>query len=135
MFLVLWIYMVFRICINYLMYVIEAGRPDNTYIFNNDIDQKLMVKENKALFFLFILCWLPYLVIFYPGSVPYDGYLQLNMFYGIDPATNHHPWFSTLVMGSLHWIGGHVSDNFGVLWLSWRNLSFVHLYFHVSAKK
>ena len=36
------------------------------------------------------------------------------MFYGIDPATNHHPWFSTLVMGSLHWIGGHVSDNFGV---------------------
>lgn len=104
----------FRICINYLMDVIEAGRPDNTYIFNNGIDQKLMGKENKALFFLFILCWLPYLVIFYPGSVPYDGYLQLNMFYGIDPATNHHPWFSTLVMGSLHRIGGHVSDNFGV---------------------
>ncbi len=104
----------FSYCINYLMYIIEKNASNDINKFNTKIEQKFIQKNDKTLFFLFIICWLPYLIICYPGSVPYDGYRQLNMFYGINQATNHHPWFSTLVMGSLHWIGKHVSDNFGV---------------------
>lgn len=60
------------------------------------------------------LCWIPYLYVFFPGSVPYDGYYQLNMFYGINTASNHHPWVSTLIIGLITMIGRRISDNFGV---------------------
>lgn len=73
---------------------------------------------NKKKFFLvygvIFACWIPYLIVFYPGSVPYDGYYQLNMFYGISPASNHHPWLSTLVIGLITMLGRNFNDNFGV---------------------
>ena len=50
-------------------------------------------------FALVLLFWLPYLVICYPGSVSTDGIYQLGQAVGATQATNHHPWFSTLLMG------------------------------------
>ena len=46
--------------------------------------------------------------------MPYDGYRQLNMYYGIEAISNHHPWITTLVIGTLFRIGRTISDNFGV---------------------
>lgn len=66
------------------------------------------------IYLIIFLCWIPYLLVFYPGSVPYDGYYQLNMFYGYNPASNHHPWLSTLVIGGITAAGRIISDNFGV---------------------
>ena len=72
-------------------------------------------RHNFFLIFTIIFCcWLPYLFVFYPGSVPYDGYYQLNMFYGINVPSSHHPWFSTLCIGFLTMIGRNINDNFGI---------------------
>ncbi len=55
-----------------------------------------------ALFFaLIFLGWLGYLIACYPGSVTGDGFNQLGQFEGAIPASNSHPWFSTLVMGAI----------------------------------
>ena len=44
----------------------------------------------------------------------YDGYRQLNMAFGIEQISNHHPWLLTECFSLLMRIGRCVSDNFGV---------------------
>lgn len=58
--------------------------------------------------------WLPYLIFHLPGSVPYDGYRQINMFFGAEPLSNHHPWLLTLFFGFLFKTGRIISDNWSV---------------------
>lgn len=73
--------------------------------------------ENHYFVFAFIVicvCWLPWLIAFLPGSVPHDGYTQINMAFGIAPLSDNHPWLVTVVMGWLMRIGRIVNDNFGV---------------------
>ena len=60
------------------------------------------------------VCWLPYVIFNLPGSVPHDGYYQINMAFGINEITNHHPWVLTEFYGLLMAIGRKISDNFGV---------------------
>lgn len=45
------------------------------------------------------VCWLPSLIAFFPGSVPHDGLIQLNMYFGEEPFTNYHPVLVTALMG------------------------------------
>ena len=52
----------------------------------------------KTGIFIFI-CWLPYLIAFYPGTTTYDAGTMLNQYFGYEPLTNHHPYFQTLLMG------------------------------------
>ena len=75
---------------------------------------ELGVRQTLLIFLVIWLCWLPYLVVCYPGNVPYDGYYQLNMYYGYNSPTNHHPWLSTLIIGWVTSLGRGISDNFGV---------------------
>ena len=63
---------------------------------------------------LILALWSPYLLLCYPGSVPYDGIYQLTMALGYQPLTSAHPVFSTLILGTLFRLGASVSDNFGV---------------------
>lgn len=65
-------------------------------------------------FLIIYLCWIPYLVIFFPGSVPADGYRQLDMFFGGEKFTTRHAWVLTMFVGMLMKIGRIVSDNVGV---------------------
>ncbi|MDR1441833.1 MAG: DUF6020 family protein [Bifidobacteriaceae bacterium] len=51
------------------------------------------------------VCWIPYLVIFFPGTYAFDGFRQLNEFYGYLDRTTHHPYFATAVMGGLFSVG------------------------------
>lgn len=60
------------------------------------------------------LCHIPYLV-FYPGTIPYDGMNQLNQYFGYSDLTQHHPVFVTMFMGLIVDIGSKIhSVNFGV---------------------
>lgn len=67
-------------------------------------------KEQVRFFFLclglILLFWLPYLLLCRPGSVTYDGMYQLEQYFGLTEATNHHPWLSTLLMGWIVSLGG-----------------------------
>lgn len=52
----------------------------------------------KTGIFIFI-CWLPYLVAFYPGTTTYDAGTMLEQFFGYEKLTNHHPYFQILFLG------------------------------------
>ena len=73
--------------------------------------------ENHYFLFCFLviyLCWLPFIIIFFPGSVPADGYRQLDMFVGGETFTTRHAWVLTMFVGALMQLGRTVSDNAGV---------------------
>ena len=76
-----------------------------------------------------LICWLPYIVSFYPLIMSPDPSFQIKQFFGIpnkystyatliDPnviITNHHPVIHTLLLGSCLKIGTLIgNDNFGL---------------------
>jgi hypothetical protein len=64
---------------------------------------------------LIFICYLPYLIYFYPGNVPYDGYMQLDEFMGVRTLNDTQPVIATWIMGGIFYIGRSVlNDNFGI---------------------
>ncbi|MBQ6509990.1 MAG: hypothetical protein IJI07_11005 [Flexilinea sp.] len=64
---------------------------------------------------IILLCWLPYLIAFFPGFVPSDGLKQLNNFFGSGNFTDNHPAFSSMLMGWAMMLGRKLgSDNLGI---------------------
>ena len=47
------------------------------------------------------LFYLPAFICLYPGTLGYDGPIQIAMYYGEQPITMHHPVFHTWLMGIL----------------------------------
>ncbi len=74
--------------------------------------------SSSRLFLLYagiiLLCWAPYLLACYPGSMTYDGLYQLGQYFGAAPPTNHHPWLSTLLMGWIVALGRKANLSAGV---------------------
>ena len=68
------------------------------------------------------LCWLPYLILTYPGVIWYDTQQQLQQFFGIPNVfgdgshlSDHHPVFDTLIFSSFVKFGNLIgSGNAGV---------------------
>lgn len=56
-------------------------------------------KSGLLLWAVVALCWLPYLVIFWPGLVSLDVMVQMGMGLGVVPMTSHHPVMHTLFLG------------------------------------
>ena len=65
-------------------------------------------------FLVILVCWLPYLVAFFPGTVSFDGWRQLCMYFGYYKFSNLHPWQMTVLMGNLMKLGSLISDNMGI---------------------
>ena len=57
-----------------------------------------------APFLLFLVAWLPYFFVYFPGSLINDSVRQISHFIGI-PTMTHHPIVSSIFMGSLYSIG------------------------------
>jgi hypothetical protein len=57
-----------------------------------------------------LLCWSPYLVIFYPGTVSWDNGVMIGQFFGAEPLESWHPLFYTWLMGGMvaagRWLAG-----------------------------
>jgi hypothetical protein len=60
---------------------------------------------------IIFICWIPYIIIFYPGTLMWDGTLQLSQFLGYLPKTTHHPYAATTLMGLLYSVGKPLGDN------------------------
>lgn len=61
-----------------------------------------------------ILLWLPYLVVFYPGTMNVDSLFEINEFLGGSYHT-HYPLFHTVITGALFKAGQLLlNDNFGI---------------------
>lgn len=65
------------------------------------IDQHFLVFAIAVLLF----SWTLFGCTYFPGSIPYDGRNQLNMFFGVTSMNLHHPFFSTQFMGSIYRAG------------------------------
>ncbi len=62
-------------------------------------------------FLVIVTCWLPYLLIRFPGNVDTDCQAQIAQFYGLWPRSDQHPWFDTLVFGAFWKIGDALGSN------------------------
>jgi len=63
----------------------------------------------------FLLCWLPFLIAFYPGTVIWDMGEMFGMLQGLRPMTTWHPVFLTWLFGGCVYLGRALhSDNLGV---------------------
>ena len=67
---------------------------------------------------VFLLAWIPYLILPAPGTVSYDMTWMIRQFQGIQGYSTHHPLQATLLYGAIYsvgeWLGGG-SANAGVL--------------------
>ena len=74
--------------------------------------------EKSALikvFFLLLICWLPYWIVHLPGSAMTDPLKQFSQYVGLSNWSDHHPVFSTVVYGFIMSLGRNIAnDNFGV---------------------
>ncbi len=115
-----------------------------TKVIKNDFLKEKMA-QNKVLDFIFnkhpfictflilFICWLPYLIAFYPAILSPDPSFQIQQFFGIRTKysnyanlldesvtiTNHHPVVHTCLLGSLVYLGRLLgSDNLGLFFYS-----------------
>ncbi len=83
--------------------------------------------QNKTLRFIFnkhplaapwliiLICWLPFLIAFFPGCVSWDMFGQLKQYFGIWELTSHQPPLSTLLAGLCLQTGRSLgSENLGI---------------------
>lgn len=63
-----------------------------------------------------LLCWLPYIVVGFPGTTSVDFIQQLRQFFGATELTNHHPYLMTLFFGTIFDLGSFLggSSNAGL---------------------
>ena len=88
---------------------------------DNEKDKLSFIKKiyiKKPVLFtmlLFLICWIPYIIIFYPGTMNTDSVFQISQYLGSISWSTHHPVFLTIVYGSLMKLGRFlVNDNFGL---------------------
>lgn len=64
---------------------------------------------------LMLVAWLPYLVVYFPGTLPWDGVRSMNQFITDAPLENHHPVAMNALYAGLMTLGRLTgSDNRGV---------------------
>lgn len=69
-----------------------------------------------ACMLLLALCWLPYLLAFYPGTVCWDLGEMVAQFFGKYEVDTWHPVFTTWLIGGCVWLGRLLgSDNLGAM--------------------
>ena len=120
--LIAWLgfYLIAEICIRVLFYGMDQARERQILIRDGKKIASRMESQLSKKPFLFscmmmLICWLPYWVILFPGTISYDGYTQISQFMGYVPLSTHHPPFMTALMGSVIWIGRKLgSDNLGL---------------------
>ncbi|NLI22403.1 MAG: hypothetical protein GX418_12770 [Clostridiales bacterium] len=67
-----------------------------------------------AVMALLLLCWSPFLIVFYPGTVIWDMGEMLGQLYGLRQMSTWHPVFTTWLFGGCVWLGRQLSgDNLG----------------------
>lgn len=63
-----------------------------------------------AAFIIIILCWLPCLISYYPGTIVTDTKIQLMQTLGLFRKNQHHPFVSTYLVSSLFRLGVFLKD-------------------------
>lgn len=78
-------------------------------------EKKYNKKPVLSIFCLLLLFYIPYVIVFYPGTMNMDSLFEIEQFYGTFKWTTHHPIFPTFMYGILMKIGTKIIDNnFGI---------------------
>jgi len=106
--------------INYFLekYKEKKDKPHNRIL--------LLFDEHPIAFSIIfmIICWLPYIIAYYPGILNKDNVYQVKQFFGIDNKysyyvnlidknqiiTNHHPYLHTILLGTCIKIGMRMNN-------------------------
>lgn len=72
-----------------------ASHPVLDRLFRYDWSIRSVARYAMVIF----ACWLPYVVLLFPGVYWSDTSKQLLMHYGVEPLTDHHPFLLTYVFG------------------------------------
>lgn len=78
----------------------------------------ISIRASLGVFLVILACWVPYLVVSFPGLINFDYFNQLNQFVGSRPLSNHHPVFMTFVLGALYEVGHLFGGASGGLFLT-----------------
>ena len=117
-----------------MLYDYVNNHWQNEEISKNKICNFLFVKHPFISTFIILpICWLPYIIAFYPGILSPDPSNQIKQFFNLDtqyreyvvmidenvPITNHHPVLHTVILGGLVYIGKLLgSANVGIFMYS-----------------
>ena len=61
-------------------------------------------------FLIILIGWLPWVISYYPASIEWDVYYPIMQWLGYEKATNHHPWFYAMIVGSFWQWGNNLGD-------------------------
>ena len=73
--------------------------------------------KHTILFFmiLFIICYLPYIIVFYPGTMNVDVLVEIQEYWGLSKWDTQHPIFPTIMYGNFMTLGRTLlNENFGL---------------------
>ena len=127
-------YIVFISCVNYLFDIlIPRLQQQKIKESTNKVYNFIFVKHSFIMPLIIILiCWLPYIIAYYPGILTNDSANQIKQYFGYEveknsatysnvlidenvKITNHHPVLNTLILGSCLNIGHTLgNDNLGI---------------------
>ena len=94
------IYLLLRECIEILVYKLSRCNLRSA-----DIQKISPFRFGICVFFICILCWLPYFLTYYPGIITDDAEWQLEQAIGLRPFSNHQPWIHTMFHRLFYKIG------------------------------
>ncbi|WP_439425536.1 DUF6020 family protein [Oenococcus alcoholitolerans] len=97
----------FDIFIYYLISLFFLIR--NRLLSSNIFEKKFYTPNFFITVLIILLFWSPIIIFILPSTIGYDGARQINEFFRVSIPqldfryfpTNHHPWFSTLIMGGI----------------------------------
>lgn len=95
----------FKRCLTVLFQVWDNIQNDEYAVGMQQIDEPL--RKGGRIFFVSVLlcCWLPYIIIRFPGALSHDARMQIGYYIGYFPFTSHHPPFHTYVLGGCYSLG------------------------------
>ena len=95
-----------RIILNYICKINFRSCNDD-----NKFNKQRWIKYALVIF----VCWIPWMIMDFPGSFNIDSIDQLKSYFGVMPWTSHHPPLNTIIMGLLVSFGKTVNcPNIGV---------------------
>lgn len=109
-------YYLFRLLITFLFCYISANKNTRVFRFEGLGRIRRFSEKHSFLMAAMIIAagWFPYIIVFFPSSVQWDGLVQINAARGYTYKTTHHPWILSEFMGLLMRLGQVVNDNAGV---------------------
>lgn len=79
-------------------------RKGEAYSLNDNASESMTPRKVLAIAAILFLCWLPYIVVFFPGTGSVDMSMQIEQFVS-NQYDDHHPVFATLLYGVVYSLG------------------------------